>query len=569
METAGNVLVKSPTGIQGLDEILNGGLPQGRITLVAGGPGSGKSLLASEFVVNGAVEYGEPGVIMTFEETQDDLEKNLASLGIDLKALIDQNKIYVDHVYIERSEIEETGEYDLEGLFIRLAAAVATIGAKRVVLDTIETIFSGFNNENIMRSEIRRLFRWLKNQNLTAVVTGERGDGKLTRYGLEEYISDCVILLDNRVNDKISTRTLRVIKYRGSSHSTDEFPFLIDDEGLWLQPVTSSGLSYSVSNEFVSSGVPELDRMLDGKGFFRGSTNMISGSAGTGKTSLIASIVDAACQRGERCLYFAFEEAPSQIIRNMQSIGLDLGRWQEQGRLKFYAARPSFYGIEMHLLTMTKAIDEFQPHLVLVDPLTNMISIASDTEVKSMLVRLIDYLKMRGITSVFTSLIRGHMQDSSTESEVSSLMDAWIMLRNVESSGERNRRLDILKSRGMAHSTRVAEFLITSGGIKLVDIVVGPQGIVIGSERIAQQSRDREARLRSKLDLERKQRELERKRALVNSQITALQAELEEAEARHHAEIAQDAEFQNLQEVNVKSIIQAQGGDGSSQNQEE
>jgi len=569
METAGNVLVKSPTGIQGLDEILNGGLPQGRITLVAGGPGSGKSLLATEFVVNGAVKYGEPGVILTFEETQDDLEKNLASLGIDLKALIDQNKIYVDHVYIERSEIEETGEYDLEGLFIRLAAAVATIGAKRVVLDTIETIFSGFSNENIMRSEIRRLFRWLKNRNLTAVVTGERGDGKLTRYGLEEYISDCVILLDNRVNDKISTRTLRVIKYRGSSHSTDEFPFLIDNEGLWVQPVTSSGLNYSVSNEFVSSGVLELDRMLDRKGFFRGSTNIISGSAGTGKTSLVASMVDAACQRGERCLYFAFEEAPSQIIRNMQSIGLDLGRWQEQGQLKFYAARPSFYGIEMHLLTMIKAIDEYQPHLVVVDPLTNMISIASDTEVKSMLVRLIDYLKMKGITSVFTSLVRGHARDGSTESEVSSLMDAWIMLRNVESSGERNRRLDILKSRGMAHSTRVAEYLITSQGIKMVDIVVGPQGIVIGSERIAQQSRDREARLRYKLDLERKQRELERKRALVHSQITALQAELEEAEARHLADIAQDAEFQNLQEENAQSIIQSQGGDGSSQNQEE
>ncbi len=569
MVTARNVLIKSPTGIQGLDEILNGGLPQGRITLVAGGPGSGKSLLASEFVVNGAVEYGEPGVITTFEETQEELEKNLASLGIDLKELIDQKKIFVDHVYIERSEIEETGEYDLEGLFIRLAAAVATVGAKRVVLDTIETIFSGFNNENIMRSEIRRLFRWLKSRNLTAVVTGERGDGTLTRYGLEEYVSDCVILLDNRITDKISSRTLRVVKYRGSSHSTDEFPFLIDNEGLWVQPITSSGLNYSVSNQFVSSGVPELDRMLDGKGFFRGSTNLISGSAGTGKTSLVASVIDAACRRGERCLFFAFEEASSQIIRNMRSIGIDLETWQDQGLLKFHATRPSFYGIEMHLLTMLKEIEMVQPDLIVVDPLTNMISIASNTEVKSMLVRLIDYLKMKGITSIFTSLVHGHSQEHTTEGEVSSLMDTWIALRNLESNGERNRRLDILKSRGMAHSTRVAEFLITSQGIQLVDIVVEPQGIVIGSERIAQQSREREARLRQKLEVEQKQRELERKRLLVNSQIAALQAELEEAELMLQAKFAQDSEFQNLHVENTQSIIRAQGGDGSSQKQEE
>ena len=569
MVTARNVLIKSPTGIQGLDEILNGGLPQGRITLVAGGPGCGKSLLASEFVVNGAVEYGEPGVITTFEETQEELEKNLASLGIDLKELIDQKKIFVDHVYIERSEIEETGEYDLEGLFIRLAAAVATVGAKRVVLDTIETIFSGFNNENIMRSEIRRLFRWLKSRNLTAVVTGERGDGTLTRYGLEEYVSDCVILLDNRITGKISSRTLRVVKYRGSSHSTDEFPFLIDNEGLWVQPITSSGLNYSVSNQFVSSGVPDLDRMSDGKGFFRGSTNLISGSAGTGKTSLVASVIDAACRRGERCLFFAFEEASSQIIRNMRSIGIDLETWQDQGLLKFHATRPSFYGIEMHLLTMLKEIEMVQPDLIVVDPLTNMISIASNTEVKSMLVRLIDYLKMKGITSIFTSLVHGHSQEHTTEGEVSSLMDTWIALRNLESNGERNRRLDILKSRGMAHSTRVAEFLITSQGIQLVDIVVGPQGIVIGSERIAQQSREREARLRQKLEVEQKQRELERKRLLVNSQIAALQAELEEADLMLQAKFAQDSEFQNLHDENTQSFIRAQGGDGSSQKQEE
>ncbi len=492
MDTAGSIvertssfLEKTPTGIQGLDEITGGGLPQGRTTLVCGGPGCGKTLLATEFLVRGALQYDEPGVFMAFEETAEDLAKNVASLGIDLKGLIEQQKIFVDYVYIERSEIEETGEYDLEGLFIRLASAIEMVGARRVVLDTIETIFAGFNNESILRSEIRRLFRWLKEKGVTAIVTGERGEQSLTRYGLEEYVSDCVILLESRIENKLNNRILRVVKYRGSSHGADEYPFLIGDAGIWVQPITSLGLNYTVSSEHIFTGIPALDEMFDHQGYYRGSTVLVSGTAGTGKTSLAASLVDAACRRGERCLYVAFEESTSQIIRNMRSIGIDLEPWVQQGLLQFRATRPSFYGLEMHLLTLQKLAEEFQPSVMVIDPLTNLISVASDSEVKSMLVRLIDYLKMKGITTLFTSLVAGGDVEVNSEVGISSLMDAWLLVRNLENNGERNRGLYVLKARGMAHSTQIREFRLTSHGIELVDVYVGPEGILPGSARAA------------------------------------------------------------------------------------
>ena len=439
------LLKKAPTGIQGFDEVVHGGLPQGRTTLVCGGPGSGKTLFATEFLVRGAQEYGEPGVFMAFEETAEELAKNVASLGMDLEELVEQKKIFIDYVHIERSEIEETGEYDLEGLFIRLASAIEMVGAKRIVLDTIETIFAGFANEQILRSEIRRLFRWMQDRGMTAVVTGERGEKSLTRYGLEEYISDCVILLDNRVQNKIANRILRVVKYRGSSHGTDEYPFLIGDEGFWVQPVTSLGLNYKVARDWISSGVSGLDEMLAGKGFYRGSSILVSGTAGTGKSSLAASLVNSACQRGERCLYFAFEESTDQIIRNMRSIGMDLKPWQDKDLLKFNTVRPTFYALEMHLLTMEKLVQEFDPSVVVLDPLTNLITIGSEMEVKSMLVRLIDYLKTKQITTFFTSLTHGGENEVQSELGISSLMDTWLLVRNLEYKGERNRGLYVLK----------------------------------------------------------------------------------------------------------------------------
>ena len=457
----GTALPKTPTGIEGLDEITYGGLPKGRPTLICGSAGCGKTLLSLEFLIHGATKYNEPGVFMAFEETEDDLRKNVASLGYDLQDLADRKKIVVDYVHIERSEIEETGEYDLEGLFVRLGYAIDSIGAKRVVLDTIESIFTGLPNPSILRAELRRLFRWLKDKGVTAIVTGERGDGTLTRQGLEEYVSDCVILLDHRVREQISTRRLQVIKYRGSTHGTNEYPFLIDEQGISVLPITSLGLEHKASSERVSSGVPRLDTMLGGKGYFRGTSVLVSGMAGTGKSSLAAHFVDAACRRGERCVYFATEESPDLIVRNMRCIGIDLGTWVKKGLLRFDATRPTFHGLEMHLLRMHKLVGETHARVVVVDPITSYISLGDTLEVKSMLTRLIDFFKANQITAFFTSLTEGGSALEQSEVGISSLMDTWILLRHIEINGERNRGIWVLKSRGMAHSNQIREFVFT------------------------------------------------------------------------------------------------------------
>lgn len=528
-------LEKAHTGIKGLDEILNGGLPKGRVSLVCGGPGCGKTLLSIEFLVHGAQKFDEPGVFIAFEETAEELAQNVASLGIDLDDLIARQKISVDYIYIERSEIEETGLYDLEGLFVRLADAIDTIGAKRVVLDTIETLFSGFSDEAILRAELRRLFRWLKDRGITAVVTGERGDGTLTRYGLEEYVSDCVIMLDNRIRDQISTRRLRVVKYRGSVHSSDEVPFLIDPQGIWVMPISSARLDHQASLDRISTGIPRLDSMLDGKGYFRGSSILISGTAGTGKTSIAAHLVDSACRRGERCQFFAFEESPSQLLRNMRSIGLDLNQWVEKGLLRFHATRPSMNGIETHLLTMQKMVEEFEPQVVVIDPATNLVAVATALEVKSMFVRLIDYLKMRQVTVLLTSLTGAGEHEASTETDISSLMDAWLLVRNLEANGEHNRGLYVLKARSIPHSNQVREFRLTDRGIELLDVFVGTGGLLTGTARVAYEAQQKAEELQRQQEFERLQRNLENRRRQVEYQIAALQAKL----------AAEEEEFQN------------------------
>jgi circadian clock protein KaiC len=522
---------KSLTGIKGLDEITEGGLPQGRPTLICGGAGSGKTLIGMEFLVRGAMQFEEPGVFMAFEETAEELTANVRSLGFDLDDLVKKNLLLVDHVWVERSEIEETGEYDLEGLFIRLGLAIDSIGAKRVVLDTLETLFSGLSNVAIVRAELRRLFRWLKDKGVTAVITAERGSGSLTRHGLEEYVSDCVILLDHRVAENISTRRLRIVKYRGTTHGTNEYPFLIDDGGISVLPITSLSLVHEVSSERVSSGVERLDNMLGG-GYYRGSSVLISGTAGTGKSSLSASFVDASCRRGERCLYFAFEESQSQILRNMRSIGIDLEPWVRKGLLRFHASRPTLFGLEMHLTTMHKQIQEFKPQAVILDPVTNFASVGNSDEVKTMLMRVIDFLKAQRITGVFSTLTSGSHVSAleQTEVGVSSLMDTWLLLRDIEYNGERNRGVYVLKSRGMAHSNQVREFRLTDHGVELVDVYVGPEGVLTGSSRLAQEARIRDEVALRKQDLERKQRELERRRTLLQSQIAALHAEYESDE---------------------------------------
>jgi circadian clock protein KaiC len=459
-------LPKSPTGIPGMDEITGGGLPRGRPTLVAGGAGCGKTLFAMEFLVNGAIQYDEPGVFIAFEENAEELAQNVASLGFDLKKLIKQKRLIIDYVRIERTEIEETGEYDLEGLFIRLGHAIDAIGARRVVLDTIEILFSALPNHAIIRAELQRLFRWLKNKGVTAIVTGERGDGTMTRFGLEEYVADCVIVLDHRVTEQMSTRRLRIVKYRGTLHGTNEYPFLITNQGISVLPITSLGLDHKAPSERVSTGVEEFDNMFGGKGYYRGSSILISGTAGTGKSSLAVAFIDAACHRGERCLYFAFEESAHQVLRNMRSIGIDLAPHVKKGLLQFQVARPTLYGLEMHLVTMRDLIKEYKPEIVVLDPITDFFAVGSHAEVKAIITRIIDFLKANQITALFTSYTE---KDTPNESVVgvSSLIDTWISLRNLEHRGERQRGLFVLKSRGMAHSNQIRSFELTDDGIKI------------------------------------------------------------------------------------------------------
>jgi circadian clock protein KaiC len=518
---------KAATGIAGLDELTDGGLPKGRTALVCGGAGCGKTLLAMTFLVRGATEFGEPGLFVSFEESGQDLAKNVASLGFDLADLIARRQLHIDHVRVERSEIEETGEYDLEGLFVRLGYAIDRIGAKRVVLDTLEALFGGLSNTAILRSELRRLFGWLKEKGVTSIVTAERGENALTRHGLEEYVSDCVILLDHRVNEQISTRRLRIVKYRGSTHGTNEYPFLIDDQGISVMPVTSASLNHEVSDERVSSGVPDLDDMLTGGGFFRGSSVLVSGMAGAGKSSISAQFADAACRRGERCLYFAFEEAPSQIIRNMRSIGIDLEPWVTQGMLRFSAARPSLFGLEMHLATMHREVERFRPSAVVIDPISSLMGAGQQQEVQAMLLRLVDFLKAQRITSLFTNLTHGRIEQAVTEVNISSLMDTWLLLLNTESSGEYNRQFYLIKSRGMAHSNQVREFSLTDDGIHLREAYVGPDGVLTGSARLSQEARETAAHQERRDYIERTARALERRRRQFEAQLAALRAEFE------------------------------------------
>jgi circadian clock protein KaiC len=524
-------LCKSSTGIRGLDEITGGGLPAGRPTLVCGAAGCGKTLLAMEFLVRGATEQDEPGVFMAFEETGEELADNVASLGFDLKTLVVRKKLVLDYVYVDRSEFEETGEYDLEGLFIRLGYAIDSIKAKRVVLDTIEGLFAGLPNQAIVRAELRRLFRWLKEKGVTVVITGERGEGTLTRYGLEEYVSDCVISLDHRVVDQVTTRRIRVIKYRGTTHGTNEYPFLIEKDGISIWPITSVQLEHTASHERIPTGIERLDTMLGGKGFYRGSSILLSGTAGTGKTSVASTFAEATCRRGERCLYVSFEESPSQISRNMATIGINLQQWVKKGRLQFQTVRPFHFGLEMHLARMIKFITEFAPEVVVIDPISGLDTSGTSLEVKAALMRLVDYLKQKGITAMLTDLKMGGAALERTDAAISSLVDTWLVLRDLESNGERNRGLHVLKSRGMGHSNQVREFVLSDSGIQLTDVYIGPSGMLTGSARVAQEARERAEHVSLDEEAERQQLALECKRAALEGQIAALRAEFSAEEA--------------------------------------
>ena len=553
--TAG--LLKAPTGIAGFDDITLGGLPAGRPTLVCGAAGCGKTLFAVTFLVNGATHHGEPGVFMSFEERAEDLAANVASLGYDLDGLVAEGRLAVDHVHVDRSEIEESGEYDLEGLFVRLGFAVDSIGAKRVVLDTIETLFAGFKDAALLRAELRRLFGWIKDRGLTAVITGERGDGQLTRQGLEEYVSDCVILLDNRVEDQITTRRLRVVKYRGSAHGTNEYPFLIDADGISVLPVTAPGLGRGASSETVSTGIPGLDAMLRRGGFYRGSSILLSGVAGTGKTTVASHFADAACARGERCLFFVFEESAEEICRNALSVGLHLKDRVASGLLRFEAARPSLYGLEMHLARMHRDLVAFDPKVVVVDPISAFRG--PTVEVHATLLRMMDLLKSRGITALFTSLRTDGALVEGTDQGLSSLMDAWIKLLDVEADGERNRVLYVIKARGMSHSNQMREYRMTDAGVELIEPYVGPEGVLTGTARLTQAARERASALRRGQEVERRRRDIERRREAMERQVVEMRAALDAEDQEMTLLLTEEGGREAVLEVDRSAVAAARG----------
>lgn len=536
-------LVKAPTGITGLDELTAGGLPAGRPTLLCGTAGCGKTLFGLHFLVRGALDYGEPGVFVAFEEREQDLIQNVASLGFDLADLMQRQLLSIDHIHVDRTEIEESGEYDLEGLFLRLDSAISQVGAKRVVIDTLETIFGAFSNVAILRSELRRLFHWLKERNVTTIITAERGDGTLSRHGLEEYVSDCVILLDHRVRDQVSTRRIRVVKYRGSSHQTNEFPFLIDETGITVVPITSVSLAHDVSEERVSSGISKLDAMLGGGGYYRGSTLLVTGTAGSGKSSVCAHFAHATCAAGERCLYISYEESPRQIERNMRAIGLDLAEMRQRKLLEFMALRSTSHGYEAHLALVHKKVEAFEPSAIVLDPIGTFLAAGAEEEALVMLVRLIDMLKGRGVTIMLSNLTYGGDALEQTRIAVSSMVDTWLLLKQLEANGERNRCLYVLKSRGMSHSNQIREFLITQHGIDLIEPYVGPEGVLTGTARANQEVRDRLALDSQRAEDARQARLLERKKELLEQKIAALRAEF----------AAEEVELQKLLSTSLAS----------------
>jgi circadian clock protein KaiC len=556
-------LPKVLTGIEGLDTITNGGLPKGRPTLVCGNTGCGKTLLAMEFLVKGATQFNEPGVFMAFEESTNDLVANVASLGFDLKGLIASKKIAVDFVYIERDEVAQAGEYNLDALFIRLGSAIDAIGAKRVVLDTIESLFSSLPNQAILRAELRRLFRWLKDKGVTAIITGESGVDTISRQGLEEYVSDCVILLDSRIEDQIASRRLRIVKYRGSLHGTNEYPFLIDEDGISLIPITSTGLNYHAATGRVSTGIPRLDAMLGCKGFYRGSSIMYSGTAGTGKSSFLAHFADAACKRGERVLFCAFEESPSQITRNMKSIGFDLDHWIKKDLLKIESVRPSQFGLDMHLIMIQKMVTSFKPQIVIMDPITSFSDHAKSNEVKRILMKLVDFLKSKGITAMFSSLTPSGTPIETSHVAISSLVDSWVLLRDIESNGERNRGLYILKSRGMNHSNQVREFLITNTGVELIDVYSGAGGVLTGGARLSMLAQEKAFDVRTQEETELRHLAVENKRNILDAKIAEMRAEFAAQEAANITLSAQEKLRSTQLSADKTAMRKIRGSDSS------
>jgi circadian clock protein KaiC len=556
-------LPKSPTGIDGFDEITGGGLPTGRPSLVCGPPGTGKSIFAMQFLVNGVTRYGEPGVFLTFEESREELVANVRSFGFGVDRLEREGRLLVDALPLEPQTVE-TGEFDLEALIVRLAWAVDQVGAKRVAVDNVEALFTAFSRPALVRAEVRRLFRWLKDHELTAVITGERGEDMVTRHGMQEYLSDCVVVLDHRIVQDVATRRMRVLKYRGAMHGRNEYPFLIGADGLEVLPITSIGLRQPVSSDRISTGVVGLDEMLGGEGVFRGSGVLISGTSGTGKTTIASCFADAACRRGEVVLYFSFEESQAEIERNLASVGLDMAHWVERGLLHFHCERPTTRGLEDHLALMQQLTRELAPTLVVIDPVSSLARGASPFDVSSMLLRQIYYLKATGITAVMTVLNEETGLQQPIQS-ISSLVDTWLHVDIMESFEERNRGLYVRKARGMAHSNQIREFLLSDQGVSLVPVFVGVHGVLTGSARVAAESSERATALELTEESEDLASALERRREAVESHVAEMRADFaaEESLTRRLIETSEQrreaVRLDRLEQARRRTVKPAEG----------
>ncbi|MBA3285861.1 MAG: circadian clock protein KaiC [Nitrosopumilus sp.] len=541
-------LKKCPTGIIGLDEITFGGLPKNRCTLICGGAGSGKSIFGIEFVIRGAEFYKEPGLFVAFEENEEELNQNITSLGFNIKELIDSNLLVLDYVHIDRAEFKEIGSYNLDGLFIRLSDSIDRFKIKRVVLDTIEVLFGNFTNEIILRSELQRLFRWFKEKNVTVVVTAEQGVNTFSRYGLEEYVADCVILLDNRMHQQISTRRLRVAKYRGSSHGNNEYPFIINDSGISIIAITSIKLDYPVSNKHVSSGIKQLDTMFGDKGFYSGSSILVSGAAGNGKTSIAASFSNGTCELGKKCFYFTLDESVDQIIRNMNSIGIDLSQWINKDLLRFHAINPYTAGLEAHLADIQRLTNEFNPSVVIIDPIANLKILGPLNEVQGILSILVNFFKNKQITTMFTSLVPEEKFGYVVEEGISNLMDTWVFLQYIHGEGERNRGISILKSRGMSHSNQLREVILSDKGIHLQNVYIGQDKVLAGSARLVQATKLEIENSNRESELKHRERQIEITRKSLEAQISALHETLEDAK--------EEAIHLNEQKGNIYKLLE-------------
>ena len=553
------------TGVKGLDDVLGGGIPQGHAMLLVGKPGTGKSILSMEYLLHGIELHKENGVYISFEESEKQIISNAASFGWKFEEMVKKNKLAISYIDMQPEQMRTVGDYDLSALILRVKGAIKKVNARRVVIDGINNLLSTFDDERIIRSDLLRLIREIKEVNATIFITGERGHDSWSKMGFEEYLADGLMHLDNRTDGNYQTREIQVVKCRGINHYTGKSPFIINSEGMSIRPLITADFDYKVLKSRVSTGIADIDNMLGGKGLYRGSTVYITGPSGAGKTSISSSFANGACSRGERALFLAFEESSDQIIRNMKSIGLSLDKWVNEKLLYFYTARATTNSLEGHLDNIMTMVREVEPTCVVLDPISAFRPIANENETKLMLIRLNDYLRARKITTVFTALSSDGEYSEHADVQLSSIADTWIVVRIMDYKGERNNVMQLMKSRGMSHSRQMKEMYFTGNGLKLQNVYQGPEGVLTGAARIGQEKYEKLKEARNVIEIDKNRKKIERKKSLLEASIEALKHEYEEELEALHAAI-EEAEEQNskIKETRkeIENIESIQSGEG-------